>query len=58
MNPFGSGRESGSAKARQAEAAKNTSQRRGRNTVTVSEVKCRSAKQTGRPIFGARYRDQ
>lgn len=55
MNLFGSGRESGDAKTRQTEAAKNQSQRRGRNTVTVAEVKCRSTKRTGRPIFGAKY---
>jgi len=56
MGLFSNGDNMGDAKARQTEADKGTAQRRGRNTVTVAEVQCRSTRRTGRPIFGAKPR--
>jgi len=56
MGLFGNGPNTNGAATRQAEAARNSNQRRGRNNVTVAQVQCRSTKRTGRPIFAAIFR--
>lgn len=58
MGLFSRGIETKSKASQQAAAAKNTAQRRGRNTVTLAEVQCRSRKRTGRPIFGATFKSK